>query len=108
EAFFMATYLKGLNPANVLALGPVPTCGENQTFTPDQTKGRTGDTSFVVPRRFTIHAERCPNRRGVEAILDHFQGEVIPFEGLRSRVDRGEFAGLYIASDSLDLWISDD
>ena len=108
EAFLMASYLKGLNPANVLALGPVPARGEDQTFTPDQTAGRTGDTSFVVPRPFTIHAEKCPNRRGVEAILDHFQGEVIPFDGLRSRVDRGEFAGLYVASDSLDPWITDD
>ena len=108
EAFLMASYLKGLNPANVLALGPVPVRGEDQTFTPDQTAGRTGDTSFVVPRPFTIHAEKCPNRRGVEAILDHFQGEVIPFDDLRSRVDRGEFAGLYVASDSLDPWIDDD
>jgi NADH-quinone oxidoreductase subunit G len=68
EAFLMASYLKGLNPANVLALGPVPGWGEDQTFSPDQTEGRTGDTSFVVPRPFTIHAEKCPNRRGVEAI----------------------------------------
>ena len=58
----------------MLALGPVPVRGEDQTFKPDQTKGRTGDTSFVVPRPFTIHAEKCPNRRGVEAILEHFQG----------------------------------
>ena len=66
EAYLLARYLKGLSPANVLALGPVPTRGADQTFQPDQTKGRTGDTSFVVPRPFTIHAEKCPNRRGVE------------------------------------------
>ena len=72
----LASYLKGLNPQNVLALGPVPTRGEDLTFTPDQTKGRTGDVSFVVPRPFTIHAEKCPNRRGVELVLEHFQGEL--------------------------------
>ena len=64
EAYLLARYLKGLNPANVLALGPVPSKGNDQTFQPDQTKGRTGDTSFVVPRPFTIHAEKCPNRAG--------------------------------------------
>ena len=56
EAFLLARYLKGLNPANVLALGPVPTRGTDQTFQPDQTKGRTGDTSFVVPR--AVHDPR--------------------------------------------------
>ncbi len=91
EAYLMASYLKGLSPANVLALGPVPARGEDLTFTPDQTKGRTGDTSFVVPRPFTIHAEKCPNRRGVEAVLEHFQGEVIGFGDFVGRVGPGEF-----------------
>ena len=77
EAYLLASYLKGLSPANVLALGPVPTRGKGPDFQPDQTKGRTGDTSFVVPRPFTIHAEKCPNRRGVEAVLEHFEGKVI-------------------------------
>ncbi len=30
----------------------------------------------VQPVKFTIHAEKCPNRRGIEEILKHFQGEV--------------------------------
>ena len=50
EAFLLASYLKMLSPASVLALGPVPVVGTDQVFQPDQTKGRTGDTSFVVPR----------------------------------------------------------
>src|SRR5580693_8443728 len=45
ETYLLASYLKGLNPANVLALGPVPTSGSDFTVTPDQTEGRTGDTS---------------------------------------------------------------
>jgi NADH-quinone oxidoreductase subunit G len=107
EAYLMATYIKGLNPSNVLALGPVPTEGEDWTVTPDQTKGRTGDTSFIVPRPFTIHAEKCPNRRGVEAVLSHFQGEVIGYDALKKRIEAGEFAGLYVASDASDPWIDD-
>src|SRR5271155_3463570 len=34
EAFLLARYIKGLNPGNVLALGPVPTRGTDQTFQP--------------------------------------------------------------------------
>ena len=108
EAYLLASYLKELSPGNVLALGPIPTRGSDQTFTPDQTKGRSGDTSFVVPRPFTIHAERCPNRKGVEAVLDHFEGSVISFEAISGRVAKGEFQALYFTSDSIDPWGLED
>ncbi len=102
EAYLLASYIKDLNPENVLALGPVPTQGEDLTFTPDQREGRTGDTSFVVSRPFTIHAEKCPNRRGVEEILKTYQGEVIGFEALSARLAKREFKGLYVTSDAID------
>jgi NADH-quinone oxidoreductase subunit G len=107
EAFLLARYVKGLNPANVLVLGPVPTRGTDQTFQPDQSKGRTGDTSFVVPRAFTIHAEKCPNRQGVAAVLEHFEGKVVAYDELLRRVNAREFRGLYVASDAIDPWIDD-
>src|SRR5262249_46352427 len=108
EAYLLARYIKGLNQGNVLALGPVPTRGSDQTFQPDQTKGRTGDTSFVVPRQFTIHAEKCPNRRGVAAVLDHFEGKLIAFDELARRVGAGEFSGLYAISDAIEPWIDSE
>jgi NADH-quinone oxidoreductase subunit G len=102
EAYLLASYLKELSSSSVLALGPVPTAGQDQTFRPDQSKGRTGDTSFVVPRPFTIHAEKCPNRRGVEAVLAHFQGQVIDYATIKRRLAAGEFRALYLASDAID------
>ena len=107
EAYLAASYIKGLNPANVLALGPVPSTGTDQTFQPDQTKGRTGDTSFVVARAFTIHAEKCPNRRGVSAVLEHFEGKVTGYDDLVRRAASGEFQGLYVVSDAIDPWIDE-
>ncbi len=107
EAYLFASYIKGLSSVNVLAMGPVPVVGEDRTFKPDQTKGRTGDTSFVVPRPFTIHAEKCPNRRGVAAVLEHFEGSIIDFNVARTRAEGGEFEALYVASDAIDPWISD-
>ncbi len=108
EAYLMASYIKGLNAANILALGPVPTQGHDRTFTPDQVKGRNGDTSFIVPRPFTIHAEKCPNRKGVEAILEHFQGEVITWGDFEGRAALGDFKAAYVASDAIDPWIDNE
>jgi len=108
EAYLMALYLKGLDPANVLALGPIPFRGEDITFTPDLVTGRGGgNTSFLDPRPFTIHAEKCPNRRGVEAILAHFQGEVIDFVSLLERTARGAYQGLYVTLGELAPWIDE-
>jgi NADH-quinone oxidoreductase subunit G len=104
EAYLLATYIKDLNPENVLAIGPVPTKGENFTITPDQHKGRTGDTSFVVPRPFTIHAEKCPNRKGVEAVVNQLQTWVTSFEVISGRIAAGEFQALYFTSNAIDPW----
>ncbi len=107
EAYLMARYLMGLSRDSVLALGPVPVRGDDQTYRPDQSKGRTGDTSFVVSRPFTIHAEKCPNRRGVSAVLEHFQGSLIGYDELVRRVAGGEIQGLYVASDAIDPWLDE-
>jgi NADH-quinone oxidoreductase subunit G len=107
EAYLLATCLKGLSPSAVLALGPVPVSGADVTIRPEQTKWRTGDTTFIVPRPFTVRAEKCPNRRGVEAILEHFEGEVIGFDAIARRVAAREFRALYVASDAIDPWIDE-
>jgi NADH-quinone oxidoreductase subunit G len=107
EAYLLCLYLKQLSKKTLLAMGPVPTYGADFTFAPDQTKGRTGDTSFVVPRPFTIRAEKCPNRRGVAAVLEHFEGKVVGFDELKVRAAAREFQGLFAASDSIDPWIDE-
>ncbi len=105
EAYLLGRYLKALNPANVLAMGPIPTRGADQTFTPDPIEGRTGDASFVVCRPFKIRAEKAPNRLGVAAVLEHLEGKVHSFEALLDRVKGGEFRALYAASSAVEPWI---
>jgi NADH-quinone oxidoreductase subunit G len=107
EAYLLASFVKGKGASNLLAMGPVPNQGVDQTFRPDRSTGRTGDTSFLVPCPLTIHAEKCPNRRGVAAILEHFQGLVVPYEEFGRLVGSGEFQALYIASDAIDPWIEE-
>jgi NADH-quinone oxidoreductase subunit G len=92
EAFLLAKYLKGLSPRARLALGPVPVVGEDDTYPKDR-KGQP-----VQPVKFTIHAEKCPNRRGVEEILRHFQGEVLSFERLVDAAGKGELQAIYVAA----------
>ena len=81
EAFLFATYFKGLSKDVRLALGPVPVVGEDDTYPKDV------PWQPVEPVKFTIRAEKCPNRRGVEAVLKHFQGSVVSVRR------RGEAAG---------------
>ena len=38
--------------------------------------------------KFTIRAEKCPNRRGVEEVLKHFQGEVLYFDRVIEQAGR--------------------
>ena len=39
------------------------------------------------PNGFTIRAEKCPNRRGVEAVVAHFMGRVATFDDLLPELD---------------------
>lgn len=92
EAYLLAKFLKGLSPRARLALGPVPIVGEDDTFPKDR-RGRPAQ-----PVLFTIRAEKCPNRKGVEMILRHFQGEVIAFTEVLRQAEEGTVQALYIAA----------
>jgi NADH-quinone oxidoreductase subunit G len=92
EAFLLAKFLKGLSPEVQLFLGPVPVVGEDDTYPKDR-HGRP-----IQPVRFTIRAEKCPNRRGVEAVLRHFQGEVLTFDQLLHQAGENKLKAVYLAA----------
>jgi NADH-quinone oxidoreductase subunit G len=92
EAYLLASFLKGLSGDVRLALGPVPVHGEDDTYPKDR-HGRP-----VQPVKFTIRAEKCPNRRGVEAVLRHFQGDVIGFDAVVRFAGEGQVQALYLAA----------
>ncbi len=73
EAYALGSTFKKMNALIRLVLGPVPVVGEDDSY-PKDVKGNP-----VSPAKFTIRAEKCPNRKGVEAVLTKLQGEVIPF-----------------------------
>jgi NADH-quinone oxidoreductase subunit G len=92
EAYLLARYLKGLSSQVMLALGPVPIVGQDDTY-PKHARGEP-----IQPVKFTIRAEKCPNRRGVEEILRHFQGEIISFEAIARGALEGRFQAIYLAA----------
>jgi NADH-quinone oxidoreductase subunit G len=90
EAYLLAKFIKGLSADARLYLGWIPVIGADENF-PQDRKGKP-----IGPVKFTIRAEKCPNRRGVEEILKHFQGEVLGFDRLLA--DAGKLKALYLTA----------
>ncbi|MBS0204470.1 MAG: molybdopterin-dependent oxidoreductase [Planctomycetes bacterium] len=101
EAYLLATYARKLSPTARLVLGPVRTDGEDDLY-PKDVHGQP-----ATPTRFTIRAEKCPNRRGVEAVLKQIQGSVIEFNDLLDQVVRGDVETLYVLGGDPAGWISE-
>jgi NADH-quinone oxidoreductase subunit G len=64
EAYLLSTYIRKIDSEAILVVGPVPTIAEDESY----------------PNGFTIHAEKCPNRKGVEAVVSKLSGQVIAFD----------------------------
>ena len=62
---------------------------------------------MIEPVKFTIHAEKAPNRAGVEAVLSHFAGDVMPFEELLRQSSSGQFSAVYLVGGDPTGWISE-
>ncbi len=101
EAYLLATYLRSLTSKVSFAMGPVREVGEDDKY-PKDVHGRP-----MEPVKFTIRAEKCPNRRGVEAVLRHFAGDVIPMGDVLGRTAAGDFSAVYLVGGDPDGWITD-
>jgi NADH-quinone oxidoreductase subunit G len=91
EAYLLCAFIRGLDAKARLVVGPVPVVGEDERF----------------PKGFTISAEKCPNRRGVEAIVSHFAHEVATFDQLLPELDQGAVQGLWVSGGYKRDWIDE-
>ncbi|HVV99029.1 MAG TPA: 2Fe-2S iron-sulfur cluster-binding protein, partial [Planctomycetaceae bacterium] len=91
EAYLLASYFKKISHEIQLVLGKVPVVGQDEVF----------------PKGFTIRAERCPNRRGVEEIIQHFQQNVTTWDQLLPQLDSGKIQAVYVTANYPDAWIDD-
>ncbi len=81
EAYLLAEYVRGIDPAAVLAVAAIPVHGTDERF----------------PNGFTIRAEKCPNRRGVEEIVAHYMDRVIEWEEFLDLAAKGDFSATWVA-----------
>ncbi|HEY1186202.1 MAG TPA: molybdopterin-dependent oxidoreductase [Gemmata sp.] len=103
EAFLFGSYFKSVSPDVRLVIGPVPVVGADDTY-PKNVKGEP-----VEPVKFTIRAEKAPNRRGVEEVLGALQGAVIPFSSIAGEaLGAMWFVGGYPDKGHLDALVPTD
>ncbi len=91
EAWLLAKLARSLAPQATLVLGHVPMSGHDQTY----------------PKGFTIKAEKCPNRRGVETILQHLGGPTASFQEFLAQAVEGRFRAAYVTGGYPDAWVTD-
>lgn len=92
EAYLLASHLKSIRKDILLAMGPVPVEGEDDLYP----KGPKGENPAPDKIKFTIRAEKCPNKAGVAAILQHFQGSVIGWSEIRTKLAANQINAAYV------------
>jgi NADH-quinone oxidoreductase subunit G len=96
EAWLLAKFIRGVAPEATLVMGPAPLVGEDEKFP-------KGDG---LPVKFTIRAEKCPNRRGVEMILSAMGGNVSTFEEFTKKAGEGAFSAAWIVGGYPGEWVT--
>lgn len=92
EAWLLAKFIREVAPQSTLVKGFVPIEGEDKTF----------------PKGFVIRAEKCPNRRGVETIIEHFGGATMDFDEFVAAAGEDKFNVAYVVGGYPKEWITKD
>lgn len=99
EAYLAGEYALSLNPNVQLVLGHVPVVGEDDVY--PKSPGPT-----PVGGDFTIRAEKCPNRRGVAALIEGWGQPPVGFDELLQRVVAGEVTGVVLTGGYHQPWLT--
>ncbi len=105
DAYLSCLYFRNLALPVRFYLGRVPVHGADETF-PRRLLGAITNGRQQEPR-FVIRAERCPNRRGVEAIIRHFQGEVPGFDDFLRDARQQDIAAAYLTGGYPESWLTE-
>jgi NADH-quinone oxidoreductase subunit G len=89
EAWLLGKAIRALDPEAVLALGPVPTTGENEIF----------KNSMNGKQTFVIQAEKVPNAAGIRRVLALLGGAQAPLVDLEKmqNLKAGWIVGGYLS-----------
>jgi NADH-quinone oxidoreductase subunit G len=98
DAFALARLALSIDAKAVLAVGPVPTMGQDKVFPPDKPDG------------FKIFAEKAPNARGVKLVLDAVAksgASVVKFDELVGQMRGGSVSAAIITGNYPSDWATD-
>jgi len=89
EAWMLCAVARSIDPEAFLALGFVPVTGDDESF----------------PGGFTIRAEKCPNRKGVEEVLAIYGAAGRSWDDLVAHVAAGKADAAWITAGYPAAWI---
>jgi NADH-quinone oxidoreductase subunit G len=93
DAYLLALNVLQSAEQVTLAVGPVPSQGEDKTF----------------PGGFTMYAEKAPNARGVRRVLEKFSANVLDYEAFIGRLrSEAEMKTLLLTGNYATDWVDDD
>jgi len=102
EAYLLISFIRSADPQAALFMGPVFIDGEDDVYPKDV----HGQPKSNV--KFTIKAEKAPNRAGLEVLLKRYGGQVQTFETALSRFANGDFDAVYLVGGDPKGWITDN
>jgi len=100
DAYLLATAARTIDPKAILAMGPVPTQGEDKEFA----NPRAG-------RPFVKRAEKAPNARGVRRVLDAVApGDWLDYDAAVKRLDKdgSDITGVLLTGNYPSEWATDE
>ena len=104
EAWLLSRFIRDVAPEATLAMGLVPADGEDETFPKHRNAEAPKGNGEAV--QFTIRAEKCPNRRGVEMVLAGMGGNVATFDEFVNKAGEGVFSAAWIAGGYPATWVT--
>jgi NADH-quinone oxidoreductase subunit G len=88
EAYLLAQYVRSIDAQALLAVGPVPRREEDHK----------------LPGGFTIHAEKCPNRVGIETIVAGVSGQLLTWGDLLAQVGPTGVQAIWLSGGYTSPW----
>ncbi len=99
EAWLIIKTVREIAPEATLVLGPVPTADQDEEFP----KGATNDDV-----KFIIRKEKCPNRRGIEMLIEHAGGKTASYAEFCEQAAGGAFGAAWISGGYPEQWVDKD
>lgn len=96
EAWLIIRIVQQIAPRCTLIPGPVPTAGEDLRFP----VGAPASES-----KFRISKEKCPNRRGIETLIEAAGGKFLAFAEFATKAAGGSFNAAWITSGYPQSWV---